>query len=195
MFDTDARSYTVREMAAILVDQEVSREWSGYQEQFDKRLHQVRHWTHCDYLKPIGKKHSGTGVARRYGADEVRKAALLRELTRFGMTVTQLGEEFGESLEERAAQKEWQQAIEGKTLIYYQVILPAGSTPDESGHAMNLVPAEKSLLRMLDPKYVAAEKRKRAKRPKRSDLPEFPIQEFVSGLTISMTKLFATLDL
>ena len=195
MFDADSRSYTVREIATILAKQEG---WEGsqwYQEKFDKRLRQVRHWTACDYLKPIGKKHSGTGVARRYGPDEVRKAALLRELTRFGMTVTQLGEEFGDDLIYRAGQKEWLQAIEGKTLIYYQVILPASATPDESGHTMNLVPEERSLLRRLDPKYVAAEKRKHAKEPKRSSLPELPMPDFVSGLTINMTKLFATLDL
>ena len=191
----DSRSYTVREIATILVDQEVSREYSGYQDQLEKRLRQVRHWTACDYLRPIGKKHSGTGVARRYGADEVRKAALLRELTRFGLTVTQLGEEFGESLEKRAAQKEWQQAIEGKPPIYYQIILPAGATPDQSGYMMNLVPTERSLLRFLDPKYVAAKKRKRARGPKRSGVNDIPTPDFVSGLTISLTQLFATLEL
>ncbi|MGE3627686.1 MAG: hypothetical protein AB7G34_15075 [Hyphomicrobiales bacterium] len=195
MPDADSPSYTVREIAAILVDQEG---WAGspeYQSHLDKRLRQVRHWTACDYLRPLGKKHSGTGVARRYGPDEVRKAALLRELTRFGLTVTQLGEEFGDDLIRRASQKEWKEAIEGEKQILFQVVFEAGGSADQTTHAMNLVPAEKSLLRMLDPNVMAAEKRKRDSRSTQGQTGDLPIPEFVSGLTISLTQLFATLRL
>lgn len=195
MPNADSRSYTVREIAAILAAQEMPVGMDAPEELVSKRLRQVRHWTACDYLRPIGKKHSGTGVARRYGPDEVRKAALLRELTHFGLSITQFGEEFGGDLEARANQKEWRQAIDGKELIFFQIITPPGGSADESGWLLNLVPAEKSLLRLLDPKFVASEKRKRRKASKKPHVHELPIPNFVSGLTISLTQLFANLDL
>lgn len=189
----DSRSYSVRDIAAILVDQEGWYGTDNYQQKLDKRLRQVRHWTSYDYLRPLGSKHTGTGVARRYGPDEVRKAGLLRELTRFGLTVTQLGEEFGDSLEERAKQKEWQQAIDGKALILFQIVMPAGGDAQESGWAMNLVPAKKSLLKLLDPKVMAVEGRKRTADSKRAQTKQLPLPNFVSALTISLTQLFRTL--
>lgn len=48
------------------------------------------HWANADLLTPIGEKHTGTRVSRKYDLDEVRKAAILRELSRFGLTVTVL---------------------------------------------------------------------------------------------------------
>ena len=67
-------------------------------------LRQVRHWTNENLLFPIGEKHTGTGVARKYGPDEVRKAAILRELVSFGIPVATY-EEMDTGLERRTPRR------------------------------------------------------------------------------------------
>ena len=112
-------AYSVRELVDKLAPE-------GDETEKLRLIRQIRHWTNADLLTPQGKKHTGTGVSRQYGPDEVRKAAILRELGRFGMTVTQL-EGMGEYLDGLAEDPSWRDAITGKRPVYLELF----STPDD----------------------------------------------------------------
>ncbi len=107
------RTYTLKEVAAAL-----SR--SGAPGDVDRIARQVRHWTQCDLLQPVGKKYTGTGVSRRYTADEVRKAAILAELSHFRVPVTILDAPFAHS-DEVFLGEEWEIAIAGKRPVYLEM--------------------------------------------------------------------------
>jgi hypothetical protein len=73
-----------------------------------------------DLLTPAGRKHTGTGVSRRYDPDEVRKAAILAELNRYHLPVTMFseGHDWSEGFSRRPA---WHTAIEGKRPVFLQL--------------------------------------------------------------------------
>jgi DNA-binding transcriptional MerR regulator len=50
----------------------------------------IRHWTREGLLSPAGEKNPGTGRARLYDDDAVRKARVLNSLTECGFTVRHL---------------------------------------------------------------------------------------------------------
>ena len=50
----------------------------------------IRHWTREGLLTPAGEKNPGTGRARLYDDDAVRKARVLNSLTELGFTVRHL---------------------------------------------------------------------------------------------------------
>lgn len=88
-------------------------------EDIERLMRQIRHWTLCDLMLPVGGKHTGTGRSRRYDADEVRVAAVLAELTRYGMTVTLLdGMREGWSDQMRM----WREATSSTEPIFYEVV-------------------------------------------------------------------------
>lgn len=63
-------------------------------------LRQVRHWTNAGLLTPDGERHGGTGRHRRYTTIECYRAAVLAELSRWGVQVGLLAG-FVETLEAR----------------------------------------------------------------------------------------------
>jgi hypothetical protein len=75
-------TYTLREVARMIARK-------GDEDDVRRVMRQIRHWTVCEALVPEGDVHTGTGVSRRYGADEVRIAALLLVLSKYGMTMTE----------------------------------------------------------------------------------------------------------
>lgn len=111
MYAMTTTSYTLKEIANLL-------SLSGETEEVDRLARQIRHWTSLDLLVPIGKKHTGTGVSRRYDVSELRKAAILAELAHYRVPVTVLDDCFGTMIEEYTARQEWQDAITGRRPVF-----------------------------------------------------------------------------
>lgn len=140
-------------------------------------LRQVRHWTNEDLLTPIGQKHTGTGNARKYGADEVRKAAILRELASFGIPVATY-EGMGESLDFHARRAEWKDAITGKDSIFLEMLwAPSGM------HVWNIV-RHNALLSMMDPNW----------KPRKVK-GITPDMSFTRAIVLSLNRIFERLKL
>jgi DNA-binding transcriptional MerR regulator len=55
-------------------------------------IRRVRHWTNAGLLHPEDAVHSGTGRHRRYSYDQLYRAAILLELSRFSIPVGVLEE-------------------------------------------------------------------------------------------------------
>jgi len=165
--------YSVRELVDKLAPEEDEEEKL-------RLLRQVRHWTNADLLTPIGEKHTGTGVSRKYGPDEVRKAAILRELSRFGLTVTML-DGMGEALDYHAKQSEWRDAISGKDAIFLEMLW----APD-GAHVWNLV-RQASLLKMMHPDW-------KPHHSKKSALPMINL-DFTRAAVLSLNRIFAHLQI
>lgn len=103
-------TYTLKEVVVLLSPQ-------GDKEEHNRLARQLRHWTMLDLLSPEGKKHTGTGVSRKYGAREIRKAAILQELSRYHVPVTVL-DRFSDVLSDEARGKEWAAAIKGSAPVF-----------------------------------------------------------------------------
>lgn len=138
LFDMERFAYSVREVAEKLSPE-------GDEGERLRLIRQIRHWTNADLLRPQGKKHTGTGVSRKYGPEEVRKAAILRELWRYGMTVTQL-EGMGEYLDKLSDDPSWTDAVSGKRAVYLELL----STPDDETQSW-LVARDTPDLKLLNP--------------------------------------------
>lgn len=95
MFVMSEATYTVRQLAEIISG-------SPDEKVIEKAVRQIRYWTTENIIKPIGKKHSGSGVHRLYTENEMYKAALVLEMVRHGISATkimhleELLESFGE---------------------------------------------------------------------------------------------------
>lgn len=103
--------YTLKEIATLLSP-------SDDAETVEKLARQIRHWTNLDLLCPIGKKHTGTGISRRYDLDELRKAAILVELAHYRVPVTVLDDGFVDMIENYQRRAEWNAAVTGEKLVY-----------------------------------------------------------------------------
>jgi len=114
------RLYTVKDVARMIA-------FDKSDETIARVMRQIRHWTNNDLLFPVGGKDTGTGVSRVYDADGVRKAGIILELTRYGITVDMVGEEtFEEWMSSIVTTKEWKRAIEGKDDFFLQFAWEAG---------------------------------------------------------------------
>ena len=113
------RLYTVKDVAAIIAPEPSMRE---------RVLRQVRHWTATDVLKPLGGKATGTGVSRVYKADDVRKAALVLEIVRYGVPLDVL-ESFSEWCDGLIKDGTWEDAIEGRRDVFMAIMLEHGDDP------------------------------------------------------------------
>ena len=84
-------------------------------------VRKIRHWTNSDILSPVGDKSTGTGVSRMYDEDAVYIAALLLEVTRYGVTVVML-ETFEEWIKECWEDTdEWAEAKAGRRELVFQM--------------------------------------------------------------------------
>ncbi|HEY9079478.1 hypothetical protein [Magnetovibrio sp.] len=91
----------------------------------DKALEQtvrkIRHWTNSDILSTVGEKNTGTGVSRMYDENAVYIAALMLEITRYGITVDML-ETFEEWISECWEETDdWEEAKSGQREVIFQL--------------------------------------------------------------------------
>ncbi len=99
-------TYTLKQMVSILAP-------AGDLDVAPRLARQLRHWTALDILAPIGGKRTGTGVSRRYSMDEVRKAAILVELSNYRVPSPVLEDTFAEASEAGRVRGNWRDAVEG----------------------------------------------------------------------------------
>lgn len=99
------RSYTVADMAKLIRP-------DADPDTVALLKRQLRHWTALDLLHPIAGKDTGTGRHRRYDADEVRRAAIFVELSRYRVPAPVL-EDYATLLSE-TARSVWDAAISGE---------------------------------------------------------------------------------
>lgn len=111
--DMSERLYTLKEMAERL-------NHSGGAADLQRITRQIRHWTLSDLLRTEGKKHTGTGVSRRYSFFELQKAAVLRELSHYGIQIAQLSE-FDRWVERMAHAPLWREAEAGNRIVFLQL--------------------------------------------------------------------------
>lgn len=110
--------FTVKDLAFMFAP-------SGEPGAYAKIMRQIRHWTNCDVLKPLGSKDTGTGVSRVYDLHGARKAAILVELSRYGVTVEMLAG-FDEWCDEVQHSEDWKLALESGGPIFIGVTWPQG---------------------------------------------------------------------
>lgn len=161
-----APTYTLKQVVSILAP--------AHEPEAPGRIaRQVRHWTARDLLAPVGGKRTGTGVSRRYAADEVRKAAILLELSRYRIPAPVLEESFETAAERWPSRPAWRDAIAGPKPIFLYM------TYSEHITAYQLVPADAVITMLLPAPGVERQ-------------PEF---EVCSAIVINVTRLFAKLHL
>jgi hypothetical protein len=117
---------------------------------------------------PEGGKDTGTGTSRRYGANEVRKAAMLVELAHFRIPAPVLELTF-EDTERWTTAHEWQMAVRGDEVIF----LNLAYTDGDEGTILSQV-------------IVASSERNLLVATARD-----PAFNFASAVVINLTKLFA----
>jgi hypothetical protein len=104
---------------------------AGSDREQDQFMRQVRHWTACDLLRPVGGKNTGTGVSRRYTASDIRRAAILAELHRYRVPVPVV-ENFAEAMDTyefgRGFDVMWKSAIAGDRPVFLQLAWTEGFT-------------------------------------------------------------------
>lgn len=106
--------YNVKRVAQIITG-------SGDDKSVEQTMRKIRHWTNSDILSPIGDKHTGTGVSRLYDEDAVYIAALLLEITGYGVTVEKL-ESFEEWIHDLSEDfLEWYEAREDVGELVFQL--------------------------------------------------------------------------
>jgi len=105
--------YSVKDLAAMTA-------LSKDPETITRVMRQIRHWTNHDVLHPFGPKNTGTGVSRVYDEHGARKAALLVELSRYGLAVDML-EGFDEWCNEAANSDHWESAARHQGPFYIGV--------------------------------------------------------------------------
>ena len=86
-----------------------------------KRMHNlVRNWAARGILKPLAGSGEGRGVHRRYDRQELLKAAVLLELTRYALPWSVLERVAGAFDEARPLPKPIQQTLSGVALAKYE---------------------------------------------------------------------------
>lgn len=163
-------TYTVRDIAEII---------SGSKEPdvIARVSRQIRYWTTEDILKPLGGKRTGSGRHRKYDANEVRKAALMDELARYGISAVRF-DPFGEFLDDFMDSSQWEDAVLGKDDVFFIHAEECGIGGGNMGRI------ERRDLSFLIKLLTSREKQKI------HDYNNFP-----SALVINLTKLFAKLQL
>ncbi len=162
----DQRSYTLKELVEIITP--------GADAATRSRIaRQIRHWTATDLLAPIDGKNTGTGVSRRYDADEVRKAAILAELANYRVPTTLLDPGFADFSDTWPENPHWAKAISGRRAIYLQFAF------SDDNLSVQIAPRDATAT-ILDPKPGLDTSRERSP---------------VSAIVINLTRLFAQLRL
>jgi hypothetical protein len=180
MIRMKGKTYTVREIAAIISGSDNS-------EVIERMVRRVRYWTNEGALKPIGgKRHTGSGNHREYDADEVRKAAIAAELSRYGISLGKIIP-FDVYLEDIKRGELWKRAVEGTDNIYIVHSEEFGEEGgDMTGFCSELESRKDSV---VSPMHVVSSRgRMVPDNPTSLDYDDYP-----SSLVINITKLFAKL--
>ncbi len=157
--------YTLKQMVSILAP-------AGDSKAAPRLARQLRHWTALDLLAPIGGKQTGTGVSRRYGLDEVRKAAILVELSNYRVPSPVLEDSFADASEKWPRLVQWREAVEGRKAILLYI------SYDDDQVTYQFAPAKSAML-LLGPKR---------------GLPKHdPTFDAASAIVVNLTKLFSRL--
>jgi hypothetical protein len=104
-------TYTLKEMAEILAS-------AFPNDDALKCARKIRHWTSMDLLSTHGKKYTGTGVSREYIFDEIYKAAILMELSRWKVPMPVLADNFETMVDEYENSEDWDTAIEALDNVF-----------------------------------------------------------------------------
>lgn len=98
------RLYTAKQVARLIA-------YSGSDSEITQVIRKIRHWSANDVLVPLGGKNTGTGVSRVYDDMQVRIAAIVYELSRYGVTVEMI-DTFNEWITEVISDDHrWEKAI------------------------------------------------------------------------------------
>lgn len=98
------RLYTAKQVARLIA-------YTGSDSEITQVIRKIRHWSANDVLVPLGGKNTGTGVSRVYDDLQVRIAAIVYELTRYGVTVEML-DTFNEYIADGICfMDEWKEAV------------------------------------------------------------------------------------
>ena len=104
-------TYTLKEMAELLA--------SAFPNEDElKCARKIRHWTSMDLLTTHGKKHTGTGVSREYIFDEIYKAAILMELSRWKVPMPVLVDNFETMVDEYENSEDWDTATQALDNVF-----------------------------------------------------------------------------
>lgn len=170
----DKNLYSVKDVAAL-----ISR---GPSDDLHKLIRQIRHWTASDVLAPVGGKDTGTGVSRMYDANGIRCAAILQEVSRYGIPLDRLGglREWSEMLFDSDG---WETAISGEIDVFLSMSWEA-----EGGGSVKQIG-------IGEPKWDALRKDLSPTKGKLIDDGEFfiPPMDLTSSIVINLTKIFARL--
>ena len=160
-------AYTVKQMARVLTR-------STETETIERVVRQIRYWTQNSWIEPH-QLHTGTGISRTYDADNVYQAAVLMEVSRFGLTpfstvaLCEYMEDFDEG--------PWRSAIAGKYDVYLVGLF------SRYGEVTWKTDGTMATLELLSSKHKNDE----------NSHPGSP-HRYRSAITINITKLFADLD-
>lgn len=170
----DRNLYSVKEVAALIA--------RGPADQSSKLIRQIRHWTTSDLLAPVGGKETGTGVSRMYDANGVRCAAILQEISRYGIPLDRLGA-LREWVGTLYDSDDWETAISGKNDVFLSMSWDAVA----SGSFWQIGIGE--------PKWDALRKDLSPTKGKLIDGGDFFIlpMDITSSIVINLTKIFARL--
>jgi DNA-binding transcriptional MerR regulator len=167
------QTYTLKEVAAILSP-------SGEREDFERAARQVRHWTVNGLLEPAGEKFVGTGRSRRYGADEIRFAAWLMELAKYGINISVM-EAVRHTFDEESYADLWDTIADADPPVFYELVWDEDAIIGKFSYgAPELVTGAR-----LDEK-----RRRRIANPKDGLIDPANI---TSAVVINLTKVFARL--
>ncbi|GEM_PF-2138406 len=172
------RTYTLKEVVAAI-------RWLYGRDEAARFARQLRYWTNLGLISPIGKKHTGTGVSRRYSADEVRKAAILAELENYHVPKPVLVEGFAVHARSWVKSPAWRQAVSGsqQVLLYMMYGKPAAI-----GLGYKFVLGETPLIHLISPKEERASPELRPSRELLSVMP-------ASAIVVNVTRVFARMKL
>lgn len=163
-------AYTIAELVDALAP-------DGSEAERLKLLRQLRHWTLNDLLRTTGRKHSGRGVHRRYDEHELIKAAILRELARYGTTVTQLNG-FAAWIDRLSDSPLWRKAAAGTASVFLEMMW------SETGDAFWSIAEGTPRATLLDP----------VKHPGRRIRRREDLADVYSAIVISLTKIMQRLN-
>jgi hypothetical protein len=167
------QTYTLKEVAAILSP-------TGEEEEFNRAARQVRHWTINGLLETAGEKFVGTGRSRRYAADEIRFAAWLMELAKYGVNIS-IMESVRLAFDEYARHGFWDTVAEADPPVLYELAWDEGTIVGKFSFG-----APEHIME----KYIDDERRKNAD-PKQGLMDPANI---TSVIAVNLTKIFARLE-
>lgn len=164
-------TYTIKDIARLILG-------SDEHEEFNTTWRQIQHWVMRGALTPVGRRHPGRGRERRFDANGVRQAFIIRELMGYGFSMDNL---FIANEMFHAFQNDepWQTAVKGKPDVFLIVMWDAAT--DETAWDVTVGKPNLELLTM----------RHKRKPASPSEMP----QQFNSAIVVALTPLFSAIGI